>query len=164
MYFMKLYRFSPIGNEKQLIRAVKYVARQNSVLCKKVIGKSLPIASVTIFSHYPEEYRKLVGILSRLGSLHSENNGPRVVLHKPVKAAGNAVTHLRIRKPDPYRMQAGCSDFGVGNYRHFKATYLTKKPQNLRVIQRPKFEMIEFFDPDFDVLAYVLSKQIHNYS
>lgn len=151
---MKLYRFSPIKNEKELVKGVKYVAKENTKLCKKLTGKKLPISSITIFSHYRQEFQKLSAILHRLGSLYDENNGPRVTLHKPIKAAGHRITQLRIRKPDPYRMQVGCSDFDV-NYEEFKTAF--SKAKGLRIIRRQEYEMIEFFDPDFDVLAYVVN-------
>ena len=154
---MKLYRFSPILNKKLLIKAIKYTATQTQKLCKKAIGKELPIKSLTIFAHYPHEYERLIKILYDLGSLHNEHNGPRVVLKVPIKVAQNTISYLRIRKPDPYRMQVGCNDFEVEDYRTFKSKYLTKQAKNLRLIKRPDYEMIEFFDPDFDVLAYVVS-------
>ncbi len=113
---MKLYRFSPIKNEKELITVIKYVAKQNTKLCKKAIGKILPITSLTIFSHYQDEYQRLVGILHKLGKLYNEHNGPRITLHKPIKVTGHTITYLRIRKPDPHRTQVGCSDFDVENY------------------------------------------------
>jgi hypothetical protein len=157
---MKLYRFSPIRNEKELVRAAKYVASQNTKLCKKVIGKSLPITSLTIFSHYEDEYKRLEAIVLKFGKPYRGYNGVLVILNKPLKAGRHAITHLRIRKPDPYRMQVGCSDFVVKDYQGFKARF-SKHLQNLRLIQRDEYEMIEFFDPDFDVLAYVVSKEIY---
>jgi hypothetical protein len=57
-------------------------------------------------------------------------------------------------------MQVGCNDFEVQDYKKFKAEYLPKHPSNLRLIERPEYEMVEFFDPDYDVLAYVVSKSI----
>lgn len=155
---MRLYRFSPIVNEKQLIRAVKYVAIQTTRLSKKAIGKTLPISSLTIFAHYPSEYEKLVKLLYKLGKLHDENNGPRVILRKPIDVKNHIIKYLRIRKPDPYRMQVGCNDFDVEDYRAFKNKHLKIRSQKLCLIKRPDYEMIEFFDPDFDVLAYVVSK------
>ena len=157
---MRIYRFSPIRDKEQLIKAVKYVAKQSTKLCKKAIGMRLPITSLTIFSHYPEEYERLIGIFVGMGSPHGENNGPRVALSEPVSASRHTIRFLRIRKPDQYRMQVGCNDFDVDNYAEFKDAYLTQHPQNLRLITRQDYEMIEFFDPDFDVLAYVVSRQI----
>ncbi|MBI2545641.1 hypothetical protein HYV81_00490 [Candidatus Woesearchaeota archaeon] len=157
---MQLYRFSPIQNKEQLLKAAEYIVTKTSELCKKVIGQSLPISSITIFSHYQDEFEQLKKILLDLGKLHSDNNGPRVALHKPLNLGSNTVTHIRVRKPDPYRMQVGCNDFEVEDYIEFKKNYLPSHPDNLRLINRADYEMIEFFDPDYGVLAYVVSNKI----
>lgn len=155
---MRLYRFSPIKDEKRLREAVVYVAEKTSELARKIIGKSLPISSLTIFAHYPDEFEKLSKIVKTLGNFFNENNGPRVALHDPIKVGKNTITHLRIRKPDPYRMQVGCNDFDISDYDTFKNEYLSKYPNHLRLIKREGYEMIEFFHPDFDVLAYAVSR------
>ena len=155
---MQLYRFSPTKNEKELCEAVVYIAEKTSDLAKKVIGKTLPISSLTIFAHYSDEFEKLSGIVKTIGDFVNENNGPRVALHEPIKVGESTIIHLRIRKPDPYRMQVGCDDFDISDYTAFKNEYLPKHSNNLRLIVRENYEMIEFFDPDFDVLAYVVSK------
>jgi len=155
---MQLYRFSPIKSGQELREVVAYIAEQNSTLCKKVTGDTLPITSLTVFAHYPDEYEYLCSLLETLGKSVGENNGPRVALKEPIKAGAHTVTHLRIRNPDPYRAQVGCNDFEVENYAKFKETYLATHPENLRLLVRPEYELIEFFDPDYDVLGYVLSQ------
>ena len=155
---MQLYRFSPIKNEKQLREAVIYITEKTPELAKKIIGKTLPVKSLTIFSHYPDEFGKLSEVTKIIGNFVNENNGPRVTLHEPIIVGGNTITNLRIKKPDPYRMQVGCNDFDVPEYVTFKNEYLSKHSNNLRLIERKDYEMIEFFDPNFDVLAYVISK------
>lgn len=155
---MKLYRFSPIQTKEQLLEAAVYVAEQNAALCKKVIGETLPMTSLTVFAHYPEEYAFLCDLLANMGESVGGNNGPRIRLHEPITAAGQTITHLRIRNPDPYRAQVGCGDFDVSDYAAFKNRQLNAHPSNLRLLVRPDYELIEFFDPDFDVLAYVLSE------
>jgi hypothetical protein len=157
---MKLYRFSPIQNEAQLKQAVVYVATETPELAKKIIGRRLPISSLTIFSHYPEEFENLQKIILSLGKLYNKNNGPRVTLREPIKVGDNMIQYLRVRKPDSYRMQVGCCDFEVEDYVDFEKQYLSKHGQNLRLIDRPDYQMIEFFDPDFDVLAYVVSNNL----
>ncbi len=154
---MQLYRFSPIQDKEQLLRAAEYIATKTSELCKKVLRQNLPISSLTVFAHYPEEYEHLTKILNALGTFYNENNGPRVVLDKPLKIGNNTITHLRVRKPDPHRMQVGCNDFDIENYIEFKKQNLLAHPNNLRLIDRPEYEMVEFFDPDYDVLAYAVS-------
>ena len=155
---MRLYRFSPINNEKRLREAVIYVADKTSEFAKKIVGKTLPISSLTIFAHYSDEFENLSKIVQTLGNFLNEHNGPRVALHESIKAGENTITHLRIRKPDPYRAQVGCNDFDIPDYVTFKDEYLSKQSSSLRMIKREDYEMIEFFDPDFDVLAYVVSK------
>lgn len=154
---MNSYRFSPILSEERLIEAVKYVAMQTSILAEKIVGQSFPIVSLTIFSHDQKEYDQLTQILNQLGSFYNENNGPRVTLYKSVEVGQNRITHLRIRKPDIERPQVGCNDFVV-NYEDFKSKYLELHLENLKLIKRPEYEMIEIRHPDFDVLAYVVSK------
>ena len=73
----------------------------------------------------------------------------------------NTIRYVRIRKPDPYRMQVGCCDLEMDDYFQFKKTYLEPNEEQLRVIERPRYEMIEFHDPDFDIFAYVVSKKIY---
>jgi len=155
---MKLYRFSPIKNEEQLKEAVVYIATKTTELSKKIIENTFPVSSLTVFSHYPDEFENLQKMLSNLGKPYNENNGPRILLKEPIQAGDNTIKYLRIRKPDPYRMQVGCSDFDVEDYLDFENKYLLKRTNNLRLIDRPDYKMIEFFDADFDVLAYVVSK------
>jgi hypothetical protein len=155
---MNLYHFSPIQSKEKLLEAVSYVATQTSLLSQKVLGHVFPMSSLTIFSHYLDEYEKLEKFLQELGDPFNKNNGPRVLLHKPITVEEHMITHLRIRHPDPYRMQVGCNDFDVPIYTDFKNTYLASHPDHLRLIERKEYEMIEYFHPDFDVLAYVVSK------
>lgn len=145
-----------IQKKEELLEAVWYVAARTSELAKKVIGKELPIKSLTIFAHSEAEFEKLVKIQEEMGKSNYYNNGPRVELNKPIIAGKNQITHLRIRKPDPERPQVGCNDFET-DYGSFKQKYLSSHPDNLRLIKRPEYETIEFYDPSFDVLAYVVS-------
>ena len=121
---MKLYRFSPIKNKTGLKKSIIYVTKQAKDLSEKILGKQFSVKAVTIFAHYPKEYEQLSVLLLGLGKLHSENNGPRVILTKPIRAGSDIISVVRIRKPDPYRSQAGCVDFSIENYFQFKKKYL----------------------------------------
>jgi hypothetical protein len=154
---MDPFRFSPIKTQRELIEAVKYIASQTENLSQKIIGIKLSISSLTVFSHYEDEFAELKNILLELGEPYDENNGPRIKFNKPIIINGNSIRYLRIRKPDSNRPQVGCNDFEVDSYKQFKELYLKDHPENLRLIKRPEYEMIEFFDSEFDVLAYVVS-------
>jgi len=145
-----------IQNQKELIEAVKYVATETSKLAKKIVGKTFSIKSLTVFAHSQREFELLTEILEKIGKPYNYNNGPRVELYEPIEVGGNRITHLRIRKPDFERPQMGCNDFEI-DFEVFKQEYLLKHPNNLRLIKRPEYEMIEFRDSSFDVLAYIVS-------
>ena len=145
-----------IQSKEKLLEIVRYVATETTKLAEKITGLALPIKSLTIFSHSLEEYEVLVKILDEMGKAYNFNNGPRVELGRPIIVGTNQITHLRIRQPDPERSQVGCNDFET-SYENFKKEYLHKCPNNLRLIVRSEYEMIEFFDPAFNVLAYVVS-------
>lgn len=144
---------------KTLRETVGYVALETSKLSQKILGVAFPISSLTIFAHSDEEYELLVNQLNEIGEEYNYNNGPRVVLSNPIVVDDNIITHLRIRKPDTERPQVGCNDFDT-DYKLFKSKYLDQHTENLRLIIRPEYEMIEFHDPAFNVLAYVVSKQL----
>ena len=154
------YRFSPIKNEQKLREAVDYVAKQTTLLCKKITGNEYPIRYLTIFSHYAEEFSDLRQIVESLGQIVDANNGYAVKLKNPIQLANGELEKIRIRKPDRERPQVGCNDFAIPDYELFKKTQLLNHPNNLRLIERPGYEMIEFFDPEFDILAYAVSKKL----
>jgi len=145
-----------IQNQKELIEAVKYVVLETSKMAEKLVNKTFPIKYLTIFAHSQPEFKLLTGILARIGRPYNYNNGPRVELYEPIEIEENRIIHLRIRKPDPKRPQIGCSDFET-DYEAFKSEYLSKHADNLSLIKRPEYDMIEFHDKEFDVLAYVVS-------
>lgn len=145
-----------INNQKELIKTVEYIAFETSEMAQEIIGKTFPIESLTVFSHTDSEYKALCIILSKMGRQYNFNNGPRIELNNPIKVGDNLIKYLRIRKPDPERPQIGCNDFET-DYQLFKNQYLLKFPDNLRLIKRQDYEMIELRDERYDVLAYVVS-------
>lgn len=146
----------PIQNQEELMAAVTYVASETSKMAQKIVGKTFPIHSLTIFSHSQSEFEVLIELLAKIGKPYNYNNGPRVELYAPIGVGSNRITHLRIRKPDPERPQVGCDDFET-DYEVFKNEYVSRYPVNLSLIKRPEYEMVELHDSEFDVLAYVVS-------
>ncbi len=166
------YRFSPIENKEALLEAVNYVTRQATKMIFSIEGWTCPIKYVTIFAHYDDEYHKLLEIVSELGDRKELDNGVVVTLKEPLIAPGmtldvngkiEEITHrierIRIRMPDPYRMQVGCADYDFENdlkgY-EFLVSAEADLVQGIKLIERPDKEMVEFSDPDYDVLGYVV--------
>ncbi len=115
---MKLYRFSPIQNEQELLEAIHYIHTETHKLCRNSMSKDLPNAgNMGIFCHYDEEYMKLVEIRKQLTHPSDNPDQKYFLLHNPIhieEANGipaTTYTHLYIRKPDPYRHHVGDVDF-----------------------------------------------------
>lgn len=162
---MKLYRFSPIKNQKQLVKAITHIHFSCHRLCKRTFGEYLQNAgNVGVFCHYADEYAALIALRKRLCEPSNNPDQKYFKLHKPVviPAKGNVpkttYTYLYIRKPDPYRSQVGDIDFYLApaDYAQRKRSLETGKTlPGARIFPRQDLDMIELFDPDIDVLAYV---------
>lgn len=162
---MKLYRFSPIKNEKKLLQAIEHVHSESHKLCQKVFGKYLPNAgNIGIFCHYDDEYEYLTKLRKNL-TKESENwnqkyfrlNTPIVI---PAKNGLPETTYefLYIRQPDPYRHHVGDVDFYLekDKYNQFKERLEKgEKISGSRMYPSSKMDMIELYNPDSDVCAYV---------
>ncbi len=145
-----------VNNRDTIISLANQIAVESSDMIRKIIGKDFPIKSLTIFSHAQAEFEELSLALSTMGVSYNYNNGPRVELSDPIKIDNNVITHVRIRKPDLERPQIGCNDFDT-DYEMFKKKYLFQFPENLSLIVRPEYEMIELHDKRYDILAYIVS-------
>lgn len=167
---MKLYRFSPIKNQKELFDAIKHVHFECHKLCKESFGKYLSNAgNIGIFCHYDSEYGNLIKIRKKLTEPSDNPDQKYFRFYKPVTISGRGdipettYTFLYIRKPDPYRHHVGDLDFYLEpeKYRILKRSLLAgKKMKGARVFERPDLDMIELYNPNVDVLAYVSTKKM----
>jgi hypothetical protein len=157
---MKLYRFSPIKSEEQLLEAIRHIHFACYELCNKVFNEFLPNAgNVGIFCHYEDEFEFLTKIRQKMTEESQNFNQKYFRLHQPIViSAKDGVPEtkyefLYIRKPDPYRYQVGDIDFYLPEDRY--AQLKKSPPKGARVFDRQDLDMVELFNPDIDVLAYV---------
>lgn len=167
---MKLYRFSPIKNEVELLEAIKHIHFECYKLCKQSFGYYLPNAgNIGVFCHYGEEYHRLIEIRKQLTEASDNVNQKYFRLHEPIiipaqgDIAETTYTYLYIRKPDPYRSHVGDVDFCLEQveYQRLKESLLAgKKMKGVRVFDRQDLDMIELYDPDSDALGYVSTSKM----
>ena len=168
---MRLYRFSPIQDEDELFEAIKHIHFECHKLCKQSFGYHLPnnAGNIGVFCHYDEEYENLIKIRRELTEPSDNPNQKYFTLLKPIVISAQydvpetTYTHLYIRKPDPYRHHVGDVDFYLepGKYKGLKDELIAgKKMKGARVFDRPDLDMIELYDPDVDVLAYVSTEKM----
>jgi hypothetical protein len=166
---MKLYRFSPIKTENELLAAIEHIHFEGYKLCKQKLGAFFPNAgNIGIFCHYDEEYATLIALRKTLTAPSDNPNQKYFTLHIPITIPAHedipeaTYTELYIRKPDPYRHHVGDIDFYVEDeaYTALKNKLLKgAQMPGVRIFERPDLDLIELFDPDSDVLPYVSTKE-----
>src|SRR3989338_5619352 len=162
---MKLYRFSPIKDKAQLLKAIEHTHFMCFELCKRAFGKYLPVAgNIGVFCHYDEEYDFLTKLREEITDNSDSFNQKYFRLHTPIviPAKGDipetVYTHLYIRRPDQYWAQVGDVDFVLGGQAYVelkKSLASGAKLMGAKIFDRPDLDMIELSDPDIDALAYV---------
>lgn len=167
---MKLYRFSPIKSEEELLEAIKFIHFACYKLCKQSFGEYLPNSgNVGVFCQYDDEYQYLIDVRKKLTEVSDNVDQKYFRLYEPIiiPAEGDVpettYTYLYIRRPDPYRHHVGDVDFYLeeSEYRKLKEEMLNgKQVKGARVFERPDLDMIELYDPDVDALGYVSTSKM----
>ena len=133
---MKLYRFSHIKSQKELMEAVNYLHQACHQLCFNTFGRYLPVSgNIGVFSHYEQEFEFLISVRDQLTRPDINYNQKYFQLKQPISIPAQhkipAATYelLYIRQPDPYRAQVGDIDFVLPPAEHeaFKKTLETNK-------------------------------------
>ena len=166
---MKLYRFSPIKNQEELLKAIEHTHFESYKLCKQSLGKYLPNAgNVGVFCHYDDEYEYLTKLREQSTTSSENYNQKYFRLHDPIviqpkgEVPETTYEFLYIRKPDPYRHHVGDVDFYLEKSAYVELKKATEEGEILdaRNYPGPNLEMIELFNPDSDVLAYISTKKM----
>jgi len=150
---MKLYRFSPIDNEEMLEKALDYIVSEMDKLSQKFFRESLPITTLKIFPHYPEEYSYLHDLVTKLGPKASFSSQTSLYVRDKRVIRGHNIEYLGVRIVDPYRLQVGCGDWEINNFEEFKTKHLGKTS----FVREFADDMMEVWHSDFDVLGYVVT-------
>ena len=163
--YMQLYRYSPINTVEELLEAWKHIHIECHKFCMNSFGRHLDNSgNLGIFCHYEYEYDRLVEIRKTLTEPSDNPNQKYFKLHEPIvfqatdTSPETAYTHLYIRKPDPYRHHVGDLDFYLPpvEYTTLKREFQEWNPLEwARIFPRTDLDMIELYNPDSDVLAYV---------
>lgn len=167
---MKLYRFSPILTRESLFEAIKHIHIQSHILCMNSFGKYLSNSgNMGVFCHYDNEYEYLKTIQANICKPSDNPNQKYFDLLSPIlipeinNIPEIIYTHLYIRRPDPYRHHVGDIDFylEVEKYKKMKKEMIKGKiVKDARIFDRTDLDMIELYNPDIDVLAYVSTNQM----
>ncbi|MCA9337335.1 hypothetical protein KC951_01350 [Candidatus Saccharibacteria bacterium] len=156
---MKLYRFSPIKSADTCTEVLEHIQKGLRELSELVLEESLPINTLKIFAHYEDEYKFLKQWVDSIGEAKDEGSSTSYYVEpsEAMTVNNDPIEYVGIRVPDPYRAQVGCGDYVVDSFDKFKTKYLGKSPF-IREVAHPKYEMLELFHPDIDVLGYIVKE------
>lgn len=169
---MKLYRFSPIVSEPDLVAAIEYLRKVCHQLCFSTFGRYLPVrGNVDVFAHYEDEFAGLVSLRENLTNRGVNYKNKYFKLHRPIVVSeqdgvpGATYDFLYIRRVDPYRSQVGDIDFvlPVDDHEAVKPTLnLESFVNGARLFGRPEENIIELWNPDVDAMAYIANRYMRD--
>jgi len=167
---MESYKFSPIENKERLLEAIKYTHFKCFELCKKTLGRYLPVAgNIGIFCHYDDEYRFLTELREQLTDKSDNWQQKYYRLHKPITIPAHGdmpdtvYTYLYIRKPDDQHKEMGDVDFVLDKkeYLELKNSLLRgKEIKGIKIFDRPGLDLIKLLDSDIDALSFIGTKNM----
>ncbi|MFS8131402.1 MAG: hypothetical protein ACMG57_05515 [Candidatus Dojkabacteria bacterium] len=149
----KLYRFSPIKDEKTFKEALSYITTQLESLSKELFQEALPINTVKIFPHYLDEYDYLYKLVKDLGPKASFSSDTSYYAEVDQMVGGYNIKYIGVRIVDPYRLQVGCGDYEIENFKEFREKH-SNESKFVRDFRGE--DMIEIWHPDYDVLGYIV--------
>lgn len=140
-------------NKEEIITITRDIVRDAKKLSALHTNQGdAPVNYACIFSQNMSEYNKMVDIVNQFGSVASETSSGPVFKIPSITTESGSLQILKIRRPDPKRLERGDADFTVLDFSSFKNKYLNK--DGFSLIKRENMEMIELIDTSFDVIAY----------
>lgn len=162
---MKFYKFSPIKSKDELFKAIEYVHFESYKLCKNAFNEYFDNAgNIGIFCHFDHEYQFLTKLRKELTVESNNPDQKYFTLHTPIIIpAKNDVPrttykYLYIRQPNINSPQVGDVDFYLNNdeYKGIKSALAAgRQIKGARIFDRKDLDMIELFDTNIDVVAYI---------
>lgn len=148
-----MYRFSPITSFQEFNNSLEYILSQLEELSFKTFGEKLPINTLKVFAHYPDEYKFLLDHVKTLGEPANFNSSTSFYSKVDKQINGYQIDYVGVRVVDPYRLHVGCGDYTIDNLNEKKNVLLEKAPY----VREFNEEMLEVWNPDLDVLGYIIS-------
>lgn len=138
--------------------ALKIVAESQAILSDYEILQFSPVLDyVDIFPQNEEEHFALAAEIETLGKpVFKTSTGTTYKLFKPVDTVQGPLELIRVRIYDETRTAfLGHPDYAIAEYEKAKEFLLQK--ENVGMLTRPDYDLIEVWDPKYKVLLYIPS-------
>lgn len=139
-------------NIEDLKNIIKDIVAWADKVRQTIITDPVPVNYACIFCQSDEEYSSFIEIVKQMGKVVQNTKAGPVFQIESLPTIAGVLRLLKIRKPDPTRLERGDADFTLPNYDEFKKEHINQK--GFKLIDKGDFEMIEFKSPDSNVLVY----------
>src|SRR6266705_2527571 len=101
--------FSPVINEAYFQVCLAYIATRAAALSRAVVGRELPIDTLTIFAHGLSELQVVRDLVRTYGEESEMSHGPTLYIDSDLRMSGQHVRYLGVRDcmGDDTRPQVG---------------------------------------------------------
>ncbi|MBD3359849.1 MAG: hypothetical protein GF365_04055 [Candidatus Buchananbacteria bacterium] len=138
---------------KELEKIIQEIVKKSAKLKDKhTTAKGAPVNYACIFAQNKQEYDELLVAANKIGKIIKETPTGFLFQIEPTQTIAGVLKLLKIRLPDPTRLELGDADFTISNFNEFEKKYLSKK--GFKLIPKENFYMIELMDPEFNVRTY----------
>lgn len=150
-------------NIENLINFVKEIIDEaNSMRTKHANMFNAHVGYCCIFCHSDEEYNAIDGIVRSFGKVAQDTPTGFTYVIPEIQTVAGGLRILKVRKPDPTRLEKGDADFSLSDYKSFKEVNLGR--EGFKLIERPNNEMIELMDGAYNVRAYFSYPHVEEHS
>lgn len=135
-----------------LIKIIQYIVSLSAELKNKHTDASTALVEFgCIFCKSGDEYKELTNSIDKLGRIvERTQSGFTYLLNKPIETIAGPLRLIKIRKPDPNRLERGDADFNT-NYTSLKKKY--QADSQFELIRKEDYEYLRLSDPEFDVMT-----------
>ena len=147
--------FTPISGADDYLEALAYIAERAAELAETVLKQSLPLDTLTVFTHSIKEYEIVKSLVLEKGVESKFSHGGTTYVDADVEVAGRNIRLLGVREPDVNRPERGYGDYPVSNFpslkKQFQGDHFVKF-----MTSESGIPMLELRHPGFDVRGYVV--------
>lgn len=149
----------PILEKQQFTATLQHIAEQGAALCRQVLNRDLPIDTLTIFTHSPEEYDFVAEVARTYGPESAFTHGDTLYIASDFMVGDCRIIYLGVRRPDPTRPEVGYADYPVTDY---AAIVAANYPGVQEITSGRGQKLLELRHPDFDVRGYIVKEEEHD--
>jgi hypothetical protein len=150
-----------IRTREELLVKLNYIAQRAGELGREVLGHSMVIDTLTVFTHSEAERAALDPVIRAYGPESLFTHGKTLYVEpEDLMVAGHLIKYLGVRDPEADRTEVGYADYPVDDFAEL-LKLSADNPFMTPVTSGRGQDLIEVRHPAFDVRAYAVAAGEH---